>query len=380
MPFLRVKGSVKDFDLGKVFAVRLSRLTKNGRTQRSSTTTHYEGDHSVPADIPVQSSSVATDLGLQVSTNVSSATSSRVDSSARTASDTAQTFLPVVRAAAAAIPVAGPPLQAAIGVLLSILQTIDTRNQNKEDLDHLALRLHRLTSHIWNAPNTQDSFEQYRRDSIIRMLQDTSAQVTQLRDRSLAYASVAQAIVGCSSEIDRYLADYSLLSQMQIQHDLHEVRKNQERQEKILMNFGSVLFPGQSSVGPIVTLGFVTLIDATNRSHTIPMDVCDSFERFNKQLQLLFERNSIQAQIQRQYMEYGQYDLCIDDDKQVTRLTSHEWPSIEAGTKIVMRVVFEERESFRVDYNCHFCGAVNDVGVGSIMDSLQRQAGCSINW
>jgi hypothetical protein len=65
---------------------------------------------------------------------------------------------------------------------------------------------------------------------------------------------------------------------MQIQHDLHEVRKNQERQEKILMSFGSVLFPGQSSVGPIVTLGFVTLVDATNRSHKIPMDVCDSFE------------------------------------------------------------------------------------------------------
>jgi hypothetical protein len=145
MPFLRVKGSVKDFDLGKVFAVRLSRLTKNGRTQRSSTTIHYEGGHSVPADIPgefsipplalhlnsslpVQPGSLAMDPGLQVSTNVSSATSSRVDSSARTASDTAQTFLPVVRAAAAAIPVAGPPLQAAIGVLLSTLQAIDVRD------------------------------------------------------------------------------------------------------------------------------------------------------------------------------------------------------------------------------------------------------------
>jgi hypothetical protein len=65
---------------------------------------------------------------------------------------------------------------------------------------------------------------------------------------------------------------------MQIQHYLHEVRNTQERQEKFLMSFASILFPGQSSVGPIVTLGSVTLIDATNRSHTIPMDVCDSFE------------------------------------------------------------------------------------------------------
>lgn len=79
-------------------------------------------------------------------------------------------------------------------------------------------------------------------------------------------------------------------------------------------------------------------------------------------------------------MEQGQYDLCIDDDKQVTRLTSHEWPSFEAGTKIVLRVVFEEKASSRVDYHCHFCGAVNDVDIGSIMDSLQRQAGRSINW
>jgi hypothetical protein len=78
-------------------------------------------------------------------------------------------------------------------------------------------------------------------------------------------------------------------------------------------------------------------------------------------------------------MEQGQYDLCIDDDKQVTQLTSHEWPSIEAGTTIVMRVVFEQT-SFRVEHHCHFCGAVNSNGVGSIMDSFQCQAGCSINW
>jgi hypothetical protein len=38
-----------------------------------------------------------------------------------------QTVLPVLRAAAPAIPVAGPLLQAAIDVLLSILQTIDVR-------------------------------------------------------------------------------------------------------------------------------------------------------------------------------------------------------------------------------------------------------------
>ncbi|KIK35698.1 hypothetical protein CY34DRAFT_561750 [Suillus luteus UH-Slu-Lm8-n1] len=378
MPFLWVKGSVKDFNLGNVFAVRLKRPTKNGRKQRSSTTTYHEDDHSIPADIPMQPSYLATDPSLQVPINISPglATSSRVESSARTASDMAQTFLPVVQAVAGAIPLAGSPIQATISGLLSILQAIDRRSQNKVDLDRLKSRLNRLSSHLCNAPTAQDPSEQYRRDSIIRMLQDISAQATQLCNRGLAYTSVTQAIVGCSSEIDRYLADYSWSSQIHTRNDIHEIRKTLVRHEEMLMSFG---IPGQSSVGSIITLGFVTLVDATNRSHTIPMDVCDSFERFNKQLQLLFERNTIQAQIQRQYMEQGQYDLCIDDDKQVIPLTSHEWPSIEAGTKIVMRVVFEQETSFRVDYRCHFCGAVNDVGVESIVDSLQRQAGCSID-
>ncbi|KAG1862860.1 hypothetical protein C8R48DRAFT_205455 [Suillus tomentosus] len=138
---------------------------------------------------------------------------------------------------------------------------------------------------------------------MIRMLQDIYAKVTQLYNHGLAYTSVTQAIIECSSEIDHYFADYSWSSQMQSEHE-------------ILMRFGSVFFPVQSPVGPIVTLGFVTLVDATGRLHPIPMDVCDSFERFNEQLQLLFKHNSTQAQIQRRYMKQRQYDLCIDDDKQ----------------------------------------------------------------
>ncbi|KAG2140665.1 hypothetical protein DEU56DRAFT_288641 [Suillus clintonianus] len=99
-------------------------------------------------------------------------------------------------------------------------------------------------------------------------------------------------------------------------------------------------------------------------------------------LQVLFKRDAMEAQIQRRYMENGQYDLCIDDSKQVTRLTSHEWPRIEEGTKIVMRVIIEQKtwgSPSEVDYQCQFCGAVNHLGVGSIIHSLERQAGCSID-
>ncbi|KAG1781813.1 hypothetical protein EV702DRAFT_1066958 [Suillus placidus] len=85
--------------------------------------------------------------------------------------------------------------------------------------------------------------------------------------------------------------------------------------------------------------------------------------------------------IQRRYVEEGQYDLCIDEGTQVTPLTSHEWSSMPADTKIVMRIIIQqETTSFSdVDYQCHFCGAVNPLGVGSVMYSLQRQAGCSID-
>jgi len=153
-------------DLSKVFAVRLKRPTKNRRTQCSSTITHH---YSIPEDIraPMHPGSLARDPGLEVSFNISSATSSPGDSSARKASDMAQTFLPLVQGVAGVIPLVGRPMQAAISGLLSILQVIDRRSQNKADLNRLASRLHRLSYHLCNAPNAQDPYEQYRRDFII---------------------------------------------------------------------------------------------------------------------------------------------------------------------------------------------------------------------
>lgn len=59
---------------------------------------------------------------------------------------------------------------------------------------------------------------------------------------------------------------------------LRQWSSQMQSEHEILMRFGSVFFPVQSLVGPIVTLGVVTLVDATGRLHPIPMDVCDSFE------------------------------------------------------------------------------------------------------
>ncbi|KAG1883417.1 hypothetical protein F4604DRAFT_1738236 [Suillus subluteus] len=85
-------------------------------------------------------------------------------------------------------------------------------------------------------------------------------------------------------------------------------------------------------------------------------------------LRVLFERDAIEAQIQRRYIEEGKYDLCIDTGTQVTPLTSHKWSSIEPGTKIVLRVTIQQetKSGIDVNYQCHFCGVVNRLGVKSV--------------
>jgi hypothetical protein len=101
-------------------------------------------------------------------------------------------------------------------------------------------------------------------------------------------------------------------------------------------------------------------------------------------LRVLFQRDAIETQIQRRYIEKGEYDLCIDEGIQVTPLTSHGWSSIEAGTKIVMRVTIQQetRSLSEVDYKCRFCGAVNRLSVGSVKyPSLSPgRTVCSTDW
>ncbi|KAG1732766.1 hypothetical protein EDB19DRAFT_1911926 [Suillus lakei] len=388
-----IKRFFKDLNPSKGFAVRSKHPAKHGRTQRSSTATHDEGDDSIPAD-PMHPDSLARYPGLEVSTNASSARPSGGVSLAREASDMIQLTLPFVQALTGVIPIVGGPMKAAIGGLLAILQTIDIHNQNKADLDGLRTRLNRLSHYLCNAPPARGPLEEFRRDAFVRMLQGTLDQLTTLHTRRAAYPSITQAIAGCSSEIDRYLWECSvgfhsleiaiihslpcLEEQQRVREELQRIREDQQRLPTTIQSLFIRSSVGSTSTRT-VTPGFMTLVDATNRLHSIPMDVCDSFERFKSMLQLLFGRNTPQAQIQRRYMEKEQYELCIDDDQKITRLTSHEWPNIEVGTKIVMNVIIEKRTPRGVYYECPFCSDVNHVNVGPVMDSLERQAGCSID-
>ncbi|KAG1803003.1 hypothetical protein EV424DRAFT_1545062 [Suillus variegatus] len=387
---------IKDFvkDLGKVFAVRFRRPKMNG--PRSATTDHY-GDGSIHAQTlstfsfpspPVHSAN-SREPGFESSTNVPFARYSGSVPFSREASDMAQLVLPLIQNVTSAIPLVGAPMQAAIGGLLTGLQAIDRRSQNQEGLNSLILRLDRLSRELCNASAASDPVEQSRRYSFVRMLQDTSARVTTLRERCLASTLVTQAITGCFVEIDRYLAEYLVvlysLANVCI-HSLFCLREREDRQ-KFLLTIESLVARAHSSVRPTATQligtatrGCVTLIDATGHQYPIPVDFCTSFEQFNEMLKVLFKRNSIEAQIQRQYMESGQYDLCIDEGMQVTRLNSNEWSTLEVGTKVIMRAIIQQQTtaSSGVSYRCS-CGGVNPLGVESIMYSLERQAGSSID-
>ncbi|KAG1736577.1 hypothetical protein EDB19DRAFT_1031768 [Suillus lakei] len=391
---------------GKVIAIRFKRFTKKGRTQHNSTTTGGGDSSYIPADIsdpiptPILSSisslahpvSATSEPGLEAAANVSSATSSEGVSLVRKAYDMAQVALPLVQAVASAIPLVGAPMQAAINGLMIGLEAIDRRSQNKSDLDSLTLRLDRLSLNLDNAPPACDPVEQLRRDDFVRMLRDTSARVTTLNERFFASTSVTQAIAGCFTEIDRYLADYLLSSQMQTQNNMQELlvhaRRQEENLRELLLTVQSLRICEQSPVGPFASqstrtvslTGCLTLVDATGYHHAIQVDYCTSFQQLNAMLQvLLCNCDPITAQIQRRYIEAKEYDFCIDEGTQVTPLTSNKWPSIEVGTKIVMRAIIQQETSApsEVDYKCCFCGTVNHLGVKCVVYAFQRRAGRS---
>jgi hypothetical protein len=123
----------------KVIPILSKRSKNQGCTQHNSTTADHEGDTSIPTDLsnlvpapipssnssPVHPVSASGESRLEASINLSSTRYSGGVSLAREASDMAQVALPFVQAISGAIPLVGAPMQAAIGGLLTGLQTID---------------------------------------------------------------------------------------------------------------------------------------------------------------------------------------------------------------------------------------------------------------
>lgn len=69
------------------------------------------------------------------------------------------------------------------------------------------------------------------------------------------------------------------------------------------------------------------------------------------------------AQVQRRYLDAGLYDLSIDKGEQVVQVTGEpsRWPCIDAGTKLIMRVVFQQKQRSCKVHRCQLCGTSNRV-------------------
>ncbi|KAG6370474.1 hypothetical protein JVT61DRAFT_11960 [Boletus reticuloceps] len=117
-------------------------------------------------------------------------------------------------------------------------------------------------------------------------------------------------------------------------------------------------------------LRFVTLIDATGREHPILVQCCTSFEQLQAMLKVVLRCKARDAQVQRRYLDAGLYDLSIDKGAQVVQVTGEasRWPCIDAGTKLIMRVVFQQKQHSCKLYSCQLCGASNSVDCRNLAD------------
>ena len=87
-------------------------------------------------------------------------------------------------------------------------------------------------------------------------------------------------------------------------------------------------------------------------------------------LRTIFQVESNRAQIQRRYLEAEQYILSIDRITDVTQLTNRYWPTIDAGTKIVMSIVAKQRQKTTNTYQCQGCGTWNGVSSANNTQTL----------
>ncbi|KAI6161943.1 hypothetical protein EDD17DRAFT_608759 [Pisolithus thermaeus] len=199
-----------------------------------------------------------------------------------------------------------------------------------------------------NAPATRTPFEEASRRTLIKVLEDTTIKLSDMRSRIRGSALLTQDLAGCSSKINDYLLEFTALSQMQIQADLHRVMAFMQTK------------PIQTQC--TITTGCVILIDATGREHKMLLDQCRSFDRLLAFLPgILHQCQPDEAWIQRWYTEKGQYDFVIDNGIDVTQLTreSDMWSTIQPETKIVMRVIITEVARRVIPRYWCYCGTWN---------------------
>ncbi|KAI6168837.1 hypothetical protein EDD17DRAFT_1523098 [Pisolithus thermaeus] len=356
-----------DETIGKIIPFRIKILL--GRDKPARTPRNYSvaaGLQDVSARIPSSNSfQVSTAPDQQRSVVVSSSRTSQV-LSLHNISDTMQIALPMVQAAAAAIPVVGAPLASVIGELLAVIQVINTSTRNREALDGLTRRLYTLSCHIANAPTAQTPFEDRSRQVLIKALEDATNQLRKAQSRIHGSIQLTQDINGCVSKINDSIQEFMLSSQFQL---LSIMQTNFDSISRFMVGKDERLPAG-------MTVSCAVVVDATGEEHRMPLDQCCSFDRLIAFLPgILSQCRPDKADIQRWYIDRGQYDFVIDNGTNIAQLTreSDIWSTIEPGTKIVMRVITTEvSRTFSASYQCH-CGKWNEVKVdqGAVLDVLK---------
>lgn len=99
-------------------------------------------------------------------------------------------------------------------------------------------------------------------------------------------------------------------------------------------------------------------------------------------LKMVLKCKARDAQVQRRYLDAGLYDLSIDQGVEVVQVTDEAsgWPSIDAGTKLIMRVVFQQKQRSCKLYRCQLCGAPNRVECRNPADWSGWLTDGSIDW
>jgi hypothetical protein len=307
----------------------------------------------------------------------------------RNTSDTAQAFLPPVQAVADVIPGVGGIIKGVIGGILSTLQLVDRYIRNKDDMEELTQRLHRLLRLIDDAPVARTTSEETMRQWLLSALETDQSQLDIMEKRIRGSPSLTQDIAGCVTRIHNHLSQYTAFSVMNLQNDMYEVKTSMEKMveshARQIQAFDSFMATGGAGRLPAgISRGHAVLIDATGREHVMLLEQCRYFDQLDAMLcAMLFQCRPDEAEIQRWYIERKQYDFVIDDGTDVIQLTreSDIWSHLESGTRIVMRVIIEEEvaPTMTAIYKCP-CGTPNTVTVSVEDLTAALQCGFTITW
>ncbi|KAF8128852.1 hypothetical protein EV363DRAFT_1169679 [Boletus edulis] len=272
--------------------------------------------------------------------------------------------------------------------MLGILQLVDRYIQNKSDLETLTVRLHLLRHHIDNAPVARTPVEEVLRSRLLSSLQTAKSQLERMEKRIRGAPSLTQDIAGCITFINNHLFEYMILSQMQLQNDVSEVKTNvaqiHARQMQSIENF--MITGGIEKLPTAVSRGHAILVDATGREHTMLLDQCRYLDQLDLMLRAsLFQCRPDEANILRWHIERKQYDFVVYNRAglDVVELTTENdiLSRLEPGTRIIMRVITEEEvaERMTATYVCP-CGTTNTLSIsfGDLATALRR--GCTITW